>query len=110
VARVSKILSVRTTSTLATAFLGVLVLAAGCAADPRPTVAGRASFDLECPPESILVSEGGRCTFYARGCGKKAAYIVMPAYYRSMVCCPAAGCTAILNGNVSPVEAPPRAP
>jgi hypothetical protein len=56
------------------------------------------------------VEEGQGCTYYARGCGKKAAYIVRAKSADSMVCCPPIGCDALLNGAVSEDRSPPMTP
>ncbi len=89
--------------TLRSLVTGVLLscgFLAGCATDPSVKVASRAAFDMDCEPKQIAVTPGDGCTYYARGCGKKAVYIVQPKAAGSMVCCPPIGCEAILNSAV----------
>jgi hypothetical protein len=85
-------------------------LGVSCATDPAPIVASRASFDLDCDAGNINVQEGPGCAYYARGCGRKAAYIVRAKTEGAMVCCPPIGCDAILNGAVSEDRRPPATP
>lgn len=72
----------------------------GCAAGAAKTVRARAAFDLSCTEESVVVNAGGGCNWFARGCGKKAAYVVKPMAEGSWSCCPPIGCTAVLNGPI----------
>ncbi len=52
----------------------LFLLLAGCAASH---VSERASFDFNCPESQIEVKRSRLShTWYARGCGKRAAYIV----------------------------------
>jgi hypothetical protein len=85
-------------------------LGVSCATDPGPIVASRAAFDLDCAGANIKVEEGPECTYYARGCGKKAAYIVRARVDGSMICCPPIGCDAILNGAVGEDRYAPMTP
>jgi hypothetical protein len=71
------------------------------AVNPVPKVANRAAFDMGCPTEKIVVSHGDGCTYYARGCGMKAAYILRARNADSIGCCPPIGCDAFLDGVVS---------
>jgi hypothetical protein len=57
----------------------------------------RAAFDLNCPAQSLAVTELGRRTFGVRGCGKQATYLTTGE------CSLESSCTAVLN---SPKDEP----
>jgi hypothetical protein len=82
--------------------LGLLALGgAACGGGAMAHVQERAAFDLKCSENQITVQEGSGCNYYATGCGKRAAYVVRAEAADSMVCCPPAGCTAILNSDIT---------
>lgn len=88
--------------------VGLLVLvtaalcATACGGGALSHVTERAAFDLNCSGREVQVTEGSSCTYYARGCGKKAAYIVRPKAAGSFACCPPIGCDAVLNSAIAP--------
>lgn len=88
-------------SGLAFASVILAVFVGACEVNPVPKVAERAAFDMNCPTNQIAVTQGDGCTYYARGCGVKAAYIVRAKNADAMVCCPPIGCDAVLNGAVT---------
>lgn len=77
----------------------LLAGAASCGAASNK-IQSRAAFDLDCPEAQVTVSEGQGCNYYARGCGKKAAYTAHAQNSDSMACCPPVGCIVELNGEV----------
>ena len=65
-----------------------IAMLGGCAAG---TVRTRAAFDLKCPEEQVAVSGLGGNSFAARGCGKRAAYVIRTEGFVT---------TAILNSEI----------
>jgi hypothetical protein len=59
----------------------------------------RAAFDLNCPAQSLAVSEIGNRTFGVRGCDKQATYLATGE------CSTEGSCTAVMN---SPKDEPAK--
>jgi len=66
----------------------------GCTSTMTYTVLNRATFDLNCPSESIKTQELGFKTIGVVGCGKRATYIL------NGECSSKKSCQAIMNSDL----------
>jgi hypothetical protein len=78
-----------------------MCFSAGCAGGAQQVVARRAAFDMDCPAESLELTELSECSYGVRGCGKKAAYVVKPGSANDQLCVCAGPCDAVLNLDVT---------
>jgi hypothetical protein len=61
---------------LTLAIVGALTGCASFTSNMKASVMERASFDLDCPKHSISIVDIGTRTFGAKGCNKKASYVL----------------------------------
>ena len=79
--------------------LSLAIASTSCSATMMSVVKRRAAFDLNCPAQSLAVTELGNRTFGVRGCERQATYLTTGE------CSTEGNCTAVMN---SPKDEPAK--